>query len=243
LLKRFLRRLLRPKDIVPAAGYDLWAGQYDLQPDNLMLAQDELVFGSLLENLLVEGKIVADIGCGTGRHWQKILNRHPAKLLGFDVSGGMLKKLHEKFPQAETFLLKNDQLAALAGESVDLLLSTLTIAHIPAVENALHEWNRVLKHGGRVIITDYHPVALAKGGNRSFKHENKTISIVNHVHSIEKIKTIAGQLGWTTERLIEKEIDGSMKPWYDKQQALSVFEKFKGTPLIYGIQLIKDNAH
>jgi len=230
LLKQLLKRIFPAKEKKPAEGYDLWAAQYDEQPDNLMLAQDEILFSSLLAETDPRGKIIADIGCGTGRHWQKLQALQPAKLIGYDVSAGMLARLNEKYPGAETFLFQDDRLASLADQSVDILISTLTIAHIPDAEKAMKEWNRVLKDGGQVIITDYHPEALSKGGNRSFRYNNKTIT------------AIAGQLGWVPQRLMEKEIDDNMRPWYEKQQAMETFSRFRGMPLIYGILLKKKHA-
>ena len=101
------------------------------------------------------------------------------------MSEGMLKMLQQKFPQAETHHLINDELKELENESCDIIFSTLTIAHIENAEKALQEWNRILKPGGEIIITDYHPSALAKGGKRTFNHNDKTIAVKNYVHSIE----------------------------------------------------------
>lgn len=242
LLRKLLYRFFPPGDKAPAAGYNLWAGEYDNQPDNLMLALDEELFSSMFNELDAAGKTMVDVGCGTGRHWKKILEKKPAALTGFDVSSGMLAILQRKFPQAETRLLKDDILTGIADDSVDILISTLTIAHIAGLEKALREWNRVLKPGGQMIITDYHPAALAKGGKRTFQHKGKTVSLINHVHSIEKILQLARQLGLQEERLIEKHIDDSMRTWYENKNALDVFEKFRGTPIIYGLQLKKENA-
>ena len=83
-------------------AYNLWADAYDAQPGNLMLAWDEEIFSLLLNDLSLQNKIIADIGCGTGRHWQKIFDLHPKRLIGFDVSEGMLKMLKQKFPESDT---------------------------------------------------------------------------------------------------------------------------------------------
>ncbi len=80
------------KGVVEA--YDIWAGNYDAQPGNLMLHLDERLFSTLINGADVKGKHVADIGCGTGRQWPRIFGKQPAALTGFDVSGGMLKKLN-----------------------------------------------------------------------------------------------------------------------------------------------------
>lgn len=236
------RQLMVSKPENPEAAYNLWAQSYDNQPDNLMLALDEEVFSGLINNLIIENKIIVDIGCGTGRHWQKISDKRPKKIIGFDVSDEMLKMLQHKFPGAETHHLVNDELWELKNESCDIIFSTLTIAHIEHAEKALEEWNRVLKPGGDIVITDYHPVALEKGGKRTFSYKEKTIAVKNYVHSISKLKEIAGQLHLEVFRLVEKSIDEQARRYYEKQNALAVYEAWKGTPIIYGIHLKKSDV-
>lgn len=226
----------------PHDGYNLWAESYDDQPDNLMLALDEEVFSDLLNGIDVENKIIADVGCGTGRHWKKLLDKKPQKITGFDVSEGMLKILKQKFPLAETHLLQNNKLDQLKNNSCDTIISTLTIAHIKNVEEAMIEWYRVLKPGGKIIITDYHPLALEKGGKRTFSYQKKIVSVTNYVHTIEKLTSVAEQLSMEVLRLTEKVIDESSRPFYEKQNALDVFEKWNGTPIIYGMYLKKPDA-
>jgi ubiquinone/menaquinone biosynthesis C-methylase UbiE len=233
---------LHKKEWEAAAAYDQWSAAYDSQPDNLMLALDEELVADLLNGITLESKIVADIGCGTGRHWSKILSRHPEKILGFDVSAGMLARLKEKYPQAETFLLTDNQLSGLEDGCCDLLLSTLTIAHIQNPEEALKEWYRVLKPGGSLIITDYHPAALIKGARRTFQYAQETIAIRNYVHSLEKLNEITRQLQFTPLRFMERNIDEGVKHYYIKQGAAALYEQFYGTPIIYGMHLTKTDA-
>ncbi len=233
---------LSPQQVNPELAYDLWASAYDNQPDNLMLVLDEALFPSLINEIVFKGKIMVDVGCGTGRHWQKMIDREPKKMIGYDVSEGMLAELKKKFAGAQSHKLKGIHLPELNDESCDIVISTLAIAHIQNVEEALTEWNRVLKPGGEILITDYHPEALLKGGNRSFKHNGKIIEVKNYIHTIEDVKKIARQLHWNMLRLIEKKIDSSMLPYYEKQNALEVYERFKGVPIIYGVHLKKMNA-
>lgn len=225
----------------PRAAYDLWATAYDNQPGNLMLDLDEELTGNFLAQKNIAGKTVADVGCGTGRHWKKLFAGQPARVTGFDVSTGMLARLKAKFPAAETFVLSNNKLDGLADASVDLLISTLTIAHIEDITEAFTEWNRVLKPGAEIFITENHPDALSRGGQRTFKHEGNTVSVRNYIHSFEKLRMLAGQLGWKEIRFSEKIIDESVRPYYEKQNALAVFEKFRGVPVFYGIHLKKEN--
>jgi ubiquinone/menaquinone biosynthesis C-methylase UbiE len=243
----FWQKLWRPfeknaGDLDPEKGYDVWAASYDEQPDNLMLALDEKVFTELANAFSITDRNVVDVGCGTGRHWPMIMHAMPRSLTGYDVSLGMLQRLQQKFPQAQTHQLHSNQLLETADASTHILISTLTIAHIQYIQDALTEWNRILLPGAYIIITDYHPGILAKGGRRTFTHEGETIGVKNYVHSIEAIQQIAKQLGWQMKRLEEKIIDKNVKPYYDKQNALKVYEKYKGMPVIYGILFKKINA-
>lgn len=207
-----------------------------------MLDEDEKIFSSLLKYLSPEGKIIADIGCGTGRHWAKIYDKKPSQLIGYDVSDGMLHILKQKFPHAETHKLLTNQLRELENSSCDILISTLALAHINDLEEAFREWNRVLKDDGSLLITDYHPEALAKGGNRTFIHHGKQVSIKNYVHPLKELFTIAQQLNFEISHLTEKKIDDAMRHYYEEQNALHVFERFKGTPIIYGVIFTKPYA-
>ncbi len=230
------------KETLPEKAYDLWSASYDQQPDNLMLALDESIFSQLINNISIENTVILDIGCGTGRHWDTILVKKPQKLIGFDVSEGMLKILREKFPHAESYRSSGHQLDRINDSSCDLIISTLAVAHIENLEEAFYEWNRVLKTGGDIIITDYHPEALAKGAERTFCHNNKIISVKNHIHALEKIRALGRRLNWRETSFKERHIDDSVRHYYEKKQALAVFERFSGLPVIYGIQLRKNDA-
>jgi ubiquinone/menaquinone biosynthesis C-methylase UbiE len=226
----------------PAKAYDQWAEQYDHQPENLMLALDEELTTELLSGFHISDAVMADIGCGTGRHWGKLLEKKPATLMGFDVSTGMLDVLKKKYPEALTSLLQGNRVPDIENESCDLVFSTLTIAHIENIQEALAEWYRILKPGGDVIFTDYHPDALARGARRTFSREGKLIAIRNYIYPVEMLKAIAGQLQLEIIRFKERSIDESVRHFYERQNAIPLFDKFYRVPIIYGIHLKKADA-
>jgi ubiquinone/menaquinone biosynthesis C-methylase UbiE len=239
-MTQWLRPRTAPKEIAPAEGYNLLAAGYDHQPSNLMMALDAEVFAQLLNGLPLQGQHLVDVGCGTGRHWPLLLAQHPASLTGYDVSSGMLAVLRQKMPTATTYLLDNEgRLAHTASQSCHLVLSNLTIGYIPDAAAALREWHRVLLPGGYLLITDYHPTALAHGATRSFSHQGQTLHLQNEVHTLDSLQQQAGQLGLHVLRLEERCIDDGIRPWYAAQGALALFERFKGTPIIYGLLLQK----
>jgi ubiquinone/menaquinone biosynthesis C-methylase UbiE len=237
-LKKYIKQHVFPsqvkeKEVVEA--YDIWADNYDSQPGNLMLDLDELLFAKLLVNTNLKNKAVADIGCGTGRHWTKILQKAPADLTGFDVSNGMLYKLKEKFPAAEIHQITDNHFAAISDHTYDVILSTLTVAHIENIEEALDAWCRILKNSGDIIITDFHPDALAFGGKRTFAHGRTRIAVQNFVHTTAALKKVLIKNGFYIVTEDEIKIDETMAHYYIEQNALHVYNKFKGFPIIYGI--------
>jgi ubiquinone/menaquinone biosynthesis C-methylase UbiE len=240
-LKQLFHPVRQPES-EPAEAYDIWSQHYDDQPDNLMLALDQALCLDLLATLPLTGKTIVDIGCGTGRHWPALFNLSPARLMGYDVSTGMLSRLRIKYPHAETYLLSDTTLTGLANDSCDLVLSTLTVAHIPDLVAALTEWNRVLKPGGTMLITDYHPTALAKGGQRTFREGEQLFAVRNHIYRIPRLLAITRRLNLTKVTFTERKIDESMRPYYEKQNALPVYRRFLGVPIIYGLHLKKPDV-
>ena len=239
----FIRnRVFHFKEMKPRKAYDLWSTDYDDQAHNLVLALDEKLFNRFIDSIALTGKVILDIGCGTGRHWKKLLAKTPGRLVGYDVSKGMLRMLQLKFPGAETHLLKNHRLYATPDMSCDLIVSTLTIAHIPNLELALNEWNRILKPGGDIIITDFHPSTLATGGKRMFFWKKIPIEIESNVYTIDQIKQTTKHRQWSICRLEEIRIDDSVREHFEKQHALDSFDRNKGMLMIYGIHLKKANA-
>jgi ubiquinone/menaquinone biosynthesis C-methylase UbiE len=239
-----LKNYIKSKVSAPAVtekgvveAYDLWASDYDMQPDNLMLHLDEKLFASLLKNVDLTGKQVADIGCGTGRQWPAIFNRQPAALTGFDVSAGMLKKLQGKYPAAHISQITDNLFSGTPDASFDVIVSTLTVAHIEDIEEAIQAWCRLLKPRGEIIITDFHPHTLAFGGKRTFTHGNMLMAVQNHVHPIYTIKEVLAMNNFELVTQEEVRINDSMRAFYEKANAMHVYEKYHGFPVIYGIHL------
>jgi len=245
LIKKVVRRIVPPKQPLGAAkAYDLLAAAYDSQSDNLLIYLDDQVFATMSESISCEGKVLADIGCGTGRHWQKLLSEKPSRLIGYDVSEKMLQILRQKFPQAETQVLKDNSLQGLQEGSCDIIISNLVIGYIEDLESAFAEWNRVLKPGGIVMITELHPDALQRGnGVRAFSHDKRTVQIKNYSHPLQKINMLATALQWEALSFIERRIDESIRPFYQAQDALGIYERLYedagNVAILYGWQFRK----
>lgn len=204
-----------------------------------MIALDQVIFPMLLRAIGVRDKVVIDVGCGTGRNWKLLSSLHPAQLRGYDVSRGMLNKLKTKHPDALVRLSEDHRLDATEDHSVDIIVSTLALAHFPDLHETFREWDRVLKPNGHILFTDYHPEALLHGGTITFEQGRGPVQIRHHIHTLTEIRNRAQELGWLEQAFTERRIDAAVKHFYEQQSALALYEKFRNKPIIYGIHFRK----
>jgi ubiquinone/menaquinone biosynthesis C-methylase UbiE len=206
-----------------------------------MLELEGEAFSRLLAWIDLKNKFIIDIGCGTGRNWGRILANKPSRLRGYDVSPEMLNRLRAKYPNAEVSVTSAGSrvLSDLAPASADVIISNLVLAHIEDLEPVFEEWNRVLKPGAAILLTDYHPAALASGADRTFRHDGKTIAIRNFVHPIAEVRELVGRLGWREIEFCELKVESGHKPFYEARNALSAFKKILNTPILFGWLLKK----
>lgn len=244
VIKRMMASVLRmifgskssePVEKAVGPAYDLWSASYDHQPGNLVFDMDEDLFCRFLARIDIKDKVVADIGCGTGRHWPSIFARSPSSLQGFDVSDGMLSRLKRKFPGADVVKIGEDGIPALDETSVDLVVSTLALGHIAEPEPALKAWCAALKRGGALILTDFHPEALIRGAKRTFVYRHKPVHVRSYVHPVAMVEGMLKENGLATEEKAEHLVDRSVRHYYEQKNALAVYEKFRGIPMVYGM--------
>jgi SAM-dependent methyltransferase len=73
----------------------------------------------------------------------------------------------------------------LDAETVDLAICALALEHVAGLDNAIAELARVLRPGGRAIISELHPVVRALGGCAYFQDARGAAGIVrghSHLH-------------------------------------------------------------
>ena len=232
-----LDRVLHPR-MDAARAYDSWSATYDKEPENLLLYLDEQLMKSLLSSVPLEGKVVVDVGCGTGRHWPRLLEGRPSRLVGYDASQGMLARLRQNLPQAEAHVVSDHRLSNLPAGSVDVLISTLTLGYLADLDAAVGEWSRALRGGGELILTDLHP-DVAATGTRGFRAQGRAIQIRHHLHTLASLRASATAHHLMPVRFEERIVDDSMRAFYEARGATGLFLRLEGSPMIYGMQLRK----
>jgi ubiquinone/menaquinone biosynthesis C-methylase UbiE len=144
-------------------GYDLWSETYD-QPLRLFPIEHPTM-RLLLDPL--SPSLVLDAACGTGRY-SAYLAECGHRVIGVDRSPAMLAKARAKLPESD---FREGDLEALPVESgsVDAAVCALALVHLPEVDRAIAELARVVRPGGRVIISDVHPFLVLLGWQAQFR--------------------------------------------------------------------------
>lgn len=102
--------------------------------------------------------IILDFGCGNGAILKEMALVNPnAKYIGADVSEIALESAKNAFPSASFCKISDIEKVRLGDQSVDFIFSSEVLEHIFNTENVFMEFRRILKPGGKVLLTvPYH---------------------------------------------------------------------------------------
>ena len=130
----------------------------------------------------------ADVGCGTGEDARQMVELvgESGLVVGFDISEAMLKEARSRH-DAATANLKFIQSPAhelkAASASFDAIRADRVLTHVPDTMAALQEMVRVVKPGGRVVVSE--PDMLGCWVNNAH-HATSTRILQAIAHSCER---------------------------------------------------------
>lgn len=146
------------KDSVSLDSYEEMAEYYykyvDTNPFNAYYERPATI--SLLPD--VKGKKVLDAGCAAGWYTKWLLEKG-ASVIALDFSPNMIemakKRVGDKAEIVRADL--NEPLNFIKDESLDVVLSSLTLHYIKNWDVVMSEFNRILKKEGHLIFSIHHP--------------------------------------------------------------------------------------
>jgi ubiquinone/menaquinone biosynthesis C-methylase UbiE len=146
-----------------AEGYARWSTTYDA-PGNPLVDAEQPAVWELIDGL-PPGRAL-DAACGTGRHARRLVELGH-EVTGVDQSEGMLTLARENVAGAQ-FMPGDLSRLPFEDASFDLAVCALALEHFEALGTPIAELARVVRPGGRVILSESHPTIRAIGGAPHF---------------------------------------------------------------------------
>ena len=174
--------------------------------DGKNIVHDYIAKPALYSNLGdVKDKDVLCIGCGSGEECAHIASLGAKRVVGIDLSPAFIEIARKSFPDIEFYVMDMEDLS-FVRESFDVVVSSLTIHYVPSWAKSLEEIKRVLRVGGRAVITSNHPIRFGSQMKRVYKCETFVMGYTRY----KDLKTKEEVYG---DYLNEREIEDK---WFNK---------------------------
>jgi malonyl-CoA O-methyltransferase len=197
-------RLFAPKSTLGVKeAYALWAPTYGDEPDNPLMRIEQDAMLPLWPP--VEGRVVLDLGCGSGRYLKRLRAAGAGVVVGLDLTAAMLRR-SRRFASS----LVGGQMVALPFPSgaFDLVVCSLAVGHEPWLVRSVSEMARVLRPGGVAVYSDMHPEAASRGWRRTFRAPSgRTHELPHTVHDRAAHLAACAAAGLGVEQVAEPVVD------------------------------------
>ncbi|MBI1880353.1 MAG: class I SAM-dependent methyltransferase [Chloroflexi bacterium] len=245
---RYLEELLKRKKhtvtVNVLTGYAHWAKNYPAEAHNpLMVIEEQAMLSLLPDNL--NGQVCLDLACGSGRYL-RLLQTHQAKsVFGLDYSADMLAEANNpKSRQGHASEIKNPKLVRspflalpFTSASFDLITCGLAVGHEKNLNHIMAEISRVLRPGGVVVYSDFHPFGTLSGWQRSFTTANgDTFNLEHYLHLYSDHLQACQSAGLTITAMLEPAAGEHAPPGFQQMPVVLVIraEKTGSKPQIAG---------
>jgi malonyl-CoA O-methyltransferase len=212
-------------------GYDRWADIYDEEANPLIGLEEPVVREALGD---VAGLAVLDLGCGTGRHalW---LAGVGATVTAVDFSERMMEKARAKPGAEKVRFLVHDlhQRLPFPDGAFDAVVSGLVLEHLHDMGAFFAEAHRVLKPGGRAVVSGMHPAMFLRDVRARF-HDPQTGEKVEPgsvEHTLGNCVMAAVRAGFALEGIVEQAPDAAFAALCPRA------EKYVGWPMLLVLRL------
>jgi 2-polyprenyl-3-methyl-5-hydroxy-6-metoxy-1,4-benzoquinol methylase len=176
-------------------AYNIWANRYDTDA-NSTIAVDDIWFPKQWQHIT---KLrVLEIGCGTGRHTEKLV-RLGNFVTAIEPSTGMLEKAKTKLNGTSVEFIQSDFLTeeTLASRKFDVILTSLVLEHIENVSLFFQRVAESLVPNGEFYLSEIHPCRIANGSQAKFIHpiSSEQIMLRSFAHREDTILAAAKASG------------------------------------------------
>jgi SAM-dependent methyltransferase len=209
-------------------AYRLWAASWD-DSVSPIVSLERRSLAPWLDDLF--GKTLVDIGCGSGR-WLSYAFQEGARGIGLDLSFEMLQQATLKPGLCGRIAVADMAQLPLQVDVADLVLCTLSLGHCRDALQVVGGLLRLPKRGGRLIISDFHPDAIASGWKRTFKYASQTLEVESYPYSIESLLSLAEASGYCLEQRVELQFGPQEEEIFERAGRGDLWQRVENQPAV-----------
>jgi len=210
-------------------GYDLWADRYDQTPNPLVALDRRHALAHLQPR---SDEWILDAGCGTGAHLGEMVRRG-SRPVGIDFSRGMLSVARRSVPGARLAQADLNHDLPVRPQRFDAVLCALVSEHLQNIRTLFSETYRVLRAGGRLVFSAFHPEVAAGGVEASFEHEGTEYRLGALRYSVDDYRTFIEGAGFRLAGVREYAVDASIV------ERVPGASKYLGRPLLLVVDAVR----
>jgi ubiquinone/menaquinone biosynthesis C-methylase UbiE len=212
-------------------AYERWAPLYPPTAHNpLMRAEQRAMLGHLPS---LAGRSTLDLACGTGRYSRLLAERRAAEIVAMDFCMPMLRQVSGAARVCGSMM----QLP-FGAATFDVVISGLALGHASSVHAWMNEVVRVLKPGGTLLYSDFHPEAARMGLTRSFKDQHDRDCTVPHQNYELALQRLAAEAaGLTVDVVHEVRVGVELKESFPKSEEF--YRRWQDLPIVLVVKARK----
>jgi malonyl-CoA O-methyltransferase len=205
------------------AAYERWAPLYPPIAHNPFMRAEQQAMLQFWPT--VAGLRALDLACGSGRYARLLTEGGASDVIALDFCVPMLKQV----PNGARVCASMMQLP-FADQTFDIVVSGLALGHATGIGPWMHEVARVLRSGGTLLYSDFHPEAARVGLTRSFKDVDDQTQAVPHAdYPVPMQVAAARQEGLQVECVHEIRIGIEMREPFAKSE--DFYRRWDGLPI------------
>jgi ubiquinone/menaquinone biosynthesis C-methylase UbiE len=214
-----MNRILPTRD-----AYDRWAADYPPQPHNPLMRVEQK---AMLEHWpAVAGRRALDLACGTGRYAGLLAQSGASEVFAVDFSTAMLRQA-----SAGARVRANMMQLPFIDDAFEIVISGLALGHATGIRRWMGETARVLRDGGVLLYSDFHPEAARAGLTRSFKDAlNRSVTLPHCCYGLSDQREALEAAHLTLEIMHEVRVGVDLQEAFPGSDAF--YREWCGLPLV-----------
>jgi malonyl-CoA O-methyltransferase len=218
------------RDLGAREGYDLWANDYDAL-DNPLVAMATRARASLTATIAGAHARVLELGCGTGRNRDFLLDAGAREYVGVDDSEGMLRCARARPADPRCRWITADITRALPDDlrDFDVVLFCLVLEHTRDLAPILARAAKAARAGARLQIYELHAALRAEGTRAHFRAGDREHLLPSYPHDALDYRRALADSGWELTAISE----WTATP--DACRASAKLAKYLGKPVLIDV--------